>query len=49
MKIKLRQEPVGIVDIGSNSIRLCVYDIAHRVPVPLFNEKAVCALGEGLG
>ena len=49
MKIKLRQEPIGIVDIGSNSIRLCVYDMAHRVPVPLFNEKAVCGLGLGLG
>ncbi|RAU21040.1 exopolyphosphatase [Paramagnetospirillum kuznetsovii] len=49
MKIKLRQEPIGIVDIGSNSIRLCVYDIAQRVPVPLFNEKAVCSLGQGLG
>ncbi len=49
MKIKLRQEPIGIVDIGSNSIRLCVYDIAHRVPVPLFNEKAICSLGQGLG
>jgi len=46
--IKLRQEPVGIVDIGSNSIRLCVYDIAQRVPVPLFNEKGVCALGRGI-
>lgn len=49
MKIKRRQEPVGIVDIGSNSIRLCVYDGAARVPVPLFNEKAVCGLGQGLG
>jgi len=49
MKIKLRQQPIGIVDIGSNSIRLCVYDLAHRVPVPLFNEKAVCGLGLGLG
>ncbi|MGE4279677.1 MAG: Ppx/GppA family phosphatase [Magnetospirillum sp.] len=49
MKIKRRQEPVGIVDIGSNSIRLCVYDGAARVPVPLFNEKAVCALGQGVG
>lgn len=44
-----RVDPIGIVDIGSNSIRLCVYDLAHRVPVPLFNEKAVCALGRGLG
>lgn len=49
MKIKHRLEPVGIIDIGSNSIRLCVYDGASRVPVPLFNEKAVCALGFGLG
>lgn len=44
-----RIDPIGIIDIGSNSIRLCVYDLAHRVPVPLFNEKAVCALGRGLG
>lgn len=49
MKIKRHLEPVGIIDIGSNSIRLCVYDGASRVPVPLFNEKAVCALGQGLG
>jgi len=49
MKIKRRLDPVGIIDIGSNSIRLCVYDHASRVPVPLFNEKAVCALGQGLG
>ncbi|MEW5729337.1 MAG: Ppx/GppA family phosphatase [Pseudomonadota bacterium] len=49
MKFKVRQEPVGIVDIGSNSIRLCVYDGAFRVPIPLFNEKAVCGLGQGLG
>ncbi|MGE5547068.1 MAG: Ppx/GppA family phosphatase [Solirubrobacterales bacterium] len=49
MKIKRIQEPVGIVDIGSNSIRLCVYDGASRVPIPLFNEKAVCGLGLGLG
>ena len=49
MDIGHAMEPVGIVDIGSNSIRLCVYDGAARVPVPLFNEKAVCALAEGLG
>ncbi|MGE5506003.1 MAG: Ppx/GppA family phosphatase [Actinomycetota bacterium] len=48
-QIRLRQDPVGIVDIGSNSIRLCVYDAAQRVPVPLFNEKALCGLGKGLG
>lgn len=40
--------PIGILDIGSNSIRLCVYDTASRVPVPLFNEKEVCSLALGL-
>jgi len=49
MKVKRILDPVGIVDIGSNSIRLCVYDTASRVPVPMFNEKAVCGLAEGLG
>ncbi|MBB4286629.1 Ppx/GppA family phosphatase [Roseospira goensis] len=42
-------DPVGIVDIGSNSVRLVVYRGGARIPVPLFNEKAVCALGQGLG
>lgn len=40
---------VAIVDIGSNSIRLVVYDGLTRTPVAIFNEKAVCALGQGLG
>jgi exopolyphosphatase/guanosine-5'-triphosphate,3'-diphosphate pyrophosphatase len=40
---------VAIIDIGSNSIRLVVYDGRTRTPVALFNEKAVCALGQGLG
>ena len=39
---------VGVVDIGSNSIRLVVYAGKTRVPLQLFNEKAVCALAEGL-
>lgn len=39
---------VGIVDIGSNSIRLVVYAGKTRAPLQLFNEKAECALAEGL-
>jgi exopolyphosphatase/guanosine-5'-triphosphate,3'-diphosphate pyrophosphatase len=39
---------VAIIDIGSNSIRLMVYDGLARSPVALFNEKSVCALGQGL-
>lgn len=39
---------VGVVDIGSNSIRLVVFDRLCRAPVPLFNEKVLCGLGRGL-
>lgn len=41
-------ERIGVVDIGSNTVRLVVYDIASRLPVPMFNEKASCRLGAGL-
>ncbi len=37
--------PVAVVDIGSNSIRLLVYESAVRSPTPLFNEKVLCGLG----
>ena len=40
---------VGVVDIGSNTVRLVVYDVPTRLPIPIFNEKAQCALGAGLG
>jgi exopolyphosphatase/guanosine-5'-triphosphate,3'-diphosphate pyrophosphatase len=39
---------VGIIDIGSNSIRLVVYDGPHRIPSVLFNEKVMAGLGKGL-
>jgi len=39
---------VAVVDIGSNSIRLVVFDGLKRVPTPLFNEKVLCGLGRGL-
>jgi len=37
--------PVAVVDIGSNSVRLVVYEGLARSPTPLFNEKALCGLG----
>jgi exopolyphosphatase/guanosine-5'-triphosphate,3'-diphosphate pyrophosphatase len=37
-----------VVDIGSNSVRLLVYDQLGRAPFPRFNEKALCRLGAGL-
>ena len=39
---------VGIIDIGSNSIRLVVYDAPARIPSILFNEKVMAGLGAGL-
>jgi exopolyphosphatase/guanosine-5'-triphosphate,3'-diphosphate pyrophosphatase len=41
-------EPVAIIDIGSNSVRLVVYAGPPRVPTPIFNEKVLAGLGAGL-
>ena len=40
--------PVSVVDIGSNSVRLVVYEGLSRAPAMLFNEKVLCGLGKGL-
>ena len=42
------REPIAIVDIGSNSVRLVVYSGALRVPTPIFNEKVLAGLGANL-
>ena len=41
--------PVGIIDIGSNSVRFVAYGGSARVPSALFNEKIMAALGRGIG
>ncbi|MEK0081685.1 Ppx/GppA family phosphatase [Benzoatithermus flavus] len=38
----------AVVDIGSNSVRLVVYDQLGRAPFPRFNEKSLCRLAAGL-
>ncbi|MEE8610299.1 MAG: Ppx/GppA phosphatase family protein [Sphingomonas aquatilis] len=38
----------GIIDIGSNSVRLVVYQGHPRVPATLFNEKVMAGLGRSL-
>jgi exopolyphosphatase/guanosine-5'-triphosphate,3'-diphosphate pyrophosphatase len=37
--------PVGVIDIGSNSVRLVVYEGLTRSPTPIFNEKVLAGLG----
>ena len=39
---------VGVVDVGSNSVRLVVFDGAARSPAYFFNEKVMAGLGVGV-
>ena len=39
---------VAVVDVGSNTIRLVIFDRLENALVPLYNERAFCALGRGL-
>jgi len=40
--------PISVVDIGSNSVRLVIYEGLNRMPAVLFNEKVLCGLGKGI-
>jgi exopolyphosphatase / guanosine-5'-triphosphate,3'-diphosphate pyrophosphatase len=40
-----RPTSVAVIDIGSNSVRLVVYEAMARSLVTIFNEKALCGLG----
>jgi exopolyphosphatase / guanosine-5'-triphosphate,3'-diphosphate pyrophosphatase len=42
------RHPVAIIDIGSNSVRLVIYEGVVRSPSILFNEKIMAGLGRGL-
>ncbi len=42
-------KPVAVLDIGSNSVRLVVYERHAGALTPLYNEKSACALGRGVG
>lgn len=40
--------PIAIIDIGSNSVRLVVFEAPYIGERPIFNEKVQCSLGEDL-
>ncbi|MCD2470831.1 Ppx/GppA family phosphatase [Jiella sp. MQZ9-1] len=40
--------PVAVIDIGSNSVRLVIYEGLARSLTVLFNEKVLSGLGKGL-
>lgn len=41
-------DKIAVIDIGSNSVRMVVYDGLKRMPMPLFNEKKMCALARDM-
>src|SRR3954452_19568487 len=41
-------QPVAIIDIGSNSVRLVAYEGLTRAPNPIYNEKVSCGLGRSV-
>ncbi len=45
---KARLKRIGVIDVGSNSIRLVVFDGMARSPAYFYNEKVLCGLGSGL-
>lgn len=43
-----KRAPVAVIDIGSNSVRLVIYDGPWRHAYALHNEKSVCAIGRNM-
>lgn len=40
--------PVAVVDVGSNSVRLVIYDSESRAAATLHNEKSICGIGRDM-
>lgn len=40
--------PIAVIDIGSNSVRMVIYERLSRSATPLFNEKELCGLARGI-
>ena len=38
----------AVIDLGSNSIRMIIFEDFNKSQIPIFNEKAVCSLGNTL-
>lgn len=48
MRLALQPEKAAVVDIGSNSVRLVIYEVTGAAALPYFNEKVLAGLGRGL-
>lgn len=45
---EIKSDQCAVIDIGSNSVRLVIYDGPRRAPFPICNEKALCGLGRNM-
>jgi exopolyphosphatase/guanosine-5'-triphosphate,3'-diphosphate pyrophosphatase len=45
---KTATDRIAVVDVGSNSLRLVVFERLGATLLPLLNEKVMCALGRGI-
>jgi len=43
-----RRKPIAVIDIGSNSVRLVIFEGLTRSPTQLHNESITCRLGSGV-
>ena len=48
LPFRIASPRAAVVDLGSNSVRLVVFEGSGRNPLAVFNEKAVLRLGRGL-
>jgi exopolyphosphatase / guanosine-5'-triphosphate,3'-diphosphate pyrophosphatase len=46
--LRVAAERIGVIDLGSNSLRLVIFERLGAALFPLFNEKVMCGLGRGI-
>lgn len=46
--VPVSPERIAVIDIGSNSLRLVVFERLNATLLPLLNEKVMCGLGRGI-
>lgn len=47
--MKNNAEKIAVIDIGSNSVRLFIFQLSNGKPAPVTSQKFFCGLGKDLG
>ncbi|MEL6507577.1 MAG: hypothetical protein AAFR29_08070, partial [Pseudomonadota bacterium] len=48
LDVPLEEARRAVIDIGSNSVRLVLFNGPARSPLPILNEKSLCGLGRDM-